>query len=132
MSSGDDEPESREAVATVSNSDREQRPSVLASVSLPPFAVACPVQAEVLGQAHVLGHARLGQWAVSIRVRTAPVVSLPTGLSATKKINNYNGTTSAMSIVEYPKASAPRQLQVEVGTAKGGDARGIPPRGRPV
>jgi hypothetical protein len=125
MSSGDDEPESGEAVATVSNSGRGLRPSVLTSVSLPSFAVACPVQVEVLSQAHVLGQAH-------VLDQAAPVVSLPTGLSATKKINNYNGTTSAMSIVEYPKASAPRQLQVEVGTAKGGDARGIPPRGRPV
>jgi hypothetical protein len=80
----------------------------------------------------------LGQPAVEIRVRTAPGFLLHAGTGATLKINNYNGTTSAMgegtaaSITYESKVSAARVQKAQVDKVKGGDARGIPPRGRPV
>jgi hypothetical protein len=114
-------------VALVENFVSDLRPSVLTSVSLSALAVAASAQVCTLGQP-----------AVEIRVRTAPGFLLHAGTSATVKINNYNGTTSAMgegmaaSITYEQKVSAARVQTAQVDKVKGGDARGIPPRGRPV
>ena len=121
MSSGGDEPESGEAVANVESSYRDLRPSEFVSASSPVLASTCPAQSHVQGQG-----------SVSIRVRTAPTLPLAGWVNATDKINNYIGTTSAASTGENQTASVTRTLTVQVDQAKGGDARGIPPRGRPV
>jgi hypothetical protein len=84
----------------------------------------------------------LGRPAVEILVRTSPLFLLRPESSATLKINseshNYNGTTSAMgegmaTPISYQQTvSATWSPLARDGKAKGGDARGIPPRGRPV
>jgi hypothetical protein len=110
-------------VATVTKILNDLRPSTL--VSAYAFAAAAGAQ-----------DCTLGQPAVEIQVRTAPVVPLHSGVGATLKINNYNGTASAMGegmAMSYEqKVSATRVPAVRTDKAKGGNARGIPPRGRPV
>jgi hypothetical protein len=119
-------------VATVTRILNDLRPSTLASAYA--FAAAAGSQ-----------DCTLGQPAVEIQVRTAPVVPLHSGVGATLKINtfggadqrnNYNGTASAMGegmAMSYEqKVSATRVPAVRTDKAKGGNARGIPPRGRPV
>jgi hypothetical protein len=101
------------------------RPSVLSLVDASAVAVGSQV-------------CTLGQPAVEIQVRTAPVFLLHAGVSGSPKINNYNGTTSAKgegmatSTAYQQKDSAARVRTAQVDKAKGGNARGIPPRGRPV
>jgi hypothetical protein len=100
---------------------------VLASVSLPTLVAAASAQVCTLGQS-----------AVEIQVRTAPLFLLHAGVSASLKINNYTGTTSALgdgtaaSATYEQKVSAMRIPAAQVDKVKGADARGIPPRGRPV
>jgi uncharacterized protein (DUF697 family) len=85
-------------------------------------------------QAHALGRT-----AVAVPVRTAPIPGSASGSAITSKIN-FMGCTNAMGegtatpIAGLRSASAPRgdQFQLQVSGAKGGYARGIPPRGRPV
>ena len=96
------------------------------------FAAAC----SPLAVAPVAPAYALGQPAAQSRV-TSPTLWLHAGLIARKEINNYNGITSAKgagmatSIVGRT-VSATRISPVQVDQVKGGDARGIPPRGTPV
>jgi hypothetical protein len=76
-----------------------------------------------------------GQPAVGVRLLSA--VAATTGYVATDKINNSMGSTNASgngvatSQVQL-KVSATRIPVAGVDKAQGGNARGIPPRGRPV
>jgi hypothetical protein len=91
------------------------RPSTVAAACAP-HAVASAAQAHVLGQP-----------AVRIRVRTAPTFRITPAGGATPKINNYINGIDAASAVE---GAAKTSMQLVL--VKGGDARGIPPRGTPV
>jgi len=120
--------ESRKVVTTVESIQRDWRPSALASACAPAAAlVAPPAQVYVLGQP-----------AVEIHVRTAPTFGLDARSLTTNKINNYMGSTSAMgegmatSHRKDQKVSVQRVQTVAGDKVKGGNARGIPPRGRPV
>jgi len=79
--------------------------------------------------------------AVRIRVRTSPVFAFTLATAGALKINNHNyigivaaaaaaaeGATTSLS----QPVSAPRNEKVQGDMVKGGDARGIPPRGTPV
>jgi hypothetical protein len=85
-----------------------------------------PVRTDVIRvpAAHALV---VGQSAVTrLAARTGFGIGTPT----TVKINNYNGTN-----LSDPKVSALRDKTAQAiqdEKARGGDARGIPPRGRPV
>ena len=114
------------------NFARSLRPSAVPSARVSALAVASAAQLCTLGRP-----------AVEIQVRTAPLFLLPANWDAAVKINNetihnYNGTTSAMgegmaTPQSYQqKVSGTRSLLGRIGKVKGGDARGIPPRGRPV
>jgi len=78
-----------------------------------------------------------GLSAVEIQARTAPFFGLRAGVRTSGKIN-YMGYTSAMGEgMATPTTNAlvlfaQRDHQVQVVKATGGDARGLPPRGRPV
>lgn len=104
----------------------DSRPSVPAAACAPGFA-AFPSTA----QAYVLGQPAVN---VQLHKLAAPMF----GHVVTSKINNYMGTTSAKgegvatSIMRDQKVSAARIQTVQVDKVMGGDARGIPPRGRPV
>jgi hypothetical protein len=105
------------------------RPSALAA-ACSPFALAGAAQAHLLGQS-----------AVQVRVRTAPTNGLLPAAGATVKINNYIGTIAAAAAEgattsREPISAVPtpalRVQKVQGDMVKGGDARGIPPRGTPV
>jgi hypothetical protein len=108
------------------------RPSALAA-ACSPFALAGAAQVHLLGQP-----------AVPVRVRTAPTNGLLPAGGAIVKINNYIGTVAAAlpntaaaegattSRKAISAASAPRVQTVQGDMVKGGNARGIPPRGTPV
>jgi hypothetical protein len=103
------------------------RPSALAA-ACSPFALAGAAQVHLLGQP-----------AVPVRVRTAPTNGLLPAAGAIVKINNYIGTVAAAaaegattSRKAISAASAPRVQTVQGDMVKGGNARGIPPRGTPV
>ena len=107
------------------------RPSPLAAARVP-AALAKVTQVCVLGQP-----------AVQIQVRTAPIFGHLLTEGATTKINNYIGTIAAAAAegattsVLHRTSSAvevlkPRAQKVQGDMVKGGDARGIPPRGTPV
>jgi hypothetical protein len=112
-------------VTSVTKFLRDLRPSALSPVNASAVAAGSQV-------------CTLGQPAVEIQVRTAPVFLLHVGAGASQKINNYNGTTSAKgegmatSTAYQQKDSAARVRTAQVDKAKGGNARGIPPRGRPI
>jgi hypothetical protein len=122
--------EDREAVTTMAMT-LTWRPSALAAACIQfPYANAA--------QVHVLG-----QSAVSVQVRTAPVFGLLPATAGALKINNYIGTVAAAPALPAAAAegattsllltvSAPRNEKVQRDMVKGGDARGIPPRGTPV
>jgi len=111
------------------NSTRDVRPFGLAAACTP-LAVA-PV-----AQAYALGQPAVQSWV------TNPAFGLHAGLTAREEINNYKGITSANGagmatsidgrIVSARSISATRIQPVQVDKVKGGDARGIPPRGTPV
>jgi len=131
--------EDREAVTTMATTTT-WRPSALASACTPfPYANAA--------RAHVLGHFA-GQPAVSVRVQTAPIFGLlPGGIAvpggeAALQLNNSIGTAAAAPAAAASAAItlvstvptvpvAPRNEKAQA-MVKGGDARGIPPRGTPV
>ena len=102
------------------------RPSTLAAACAPSaFATAAQPYA-------------LGQPAVAIKVRTAPIFGHAAVVDATK-INNSMGTVSALaaegattSSLIPMNAAVARVQKVQGDKVKGGDARGNPPRGRPV
>ena len=103
------------------------RPSAQAA-ACSPFALAGPAQVHLLGQP-----------AVQARVRTAPTYGLLPAAGAIVKIDNYIGTIAAAaaegattSRKAISAASAPRVQTVQGDMVKGGNARGIPPRGTPV
>jgi hypothetical protein len=75
----------------------------------------------------------LGLAASEIRPRTVSFPGLVAGASTSGKIN-YMGYTSAMGEgwAASNQVTAVRQHQVQADKATGGNARGIPPRGRPV
>jgi hypothetical protein len=106
----------------------------LSDVQRPVLAAACPLPFAVASVAQTYA---LGQPAVTDWVTTASF-GLHAGRTASMKINNYKGTTSAKgdglatSIIEGRSVSATRIQPVQVDKVKGGNARGIPPRGRPV
>ena len=102
------------------------RPSSLAS--------ACAPSVPTFAQGH-LGHTAVE----TLLIPTAPI----SGLGAINKINNnYMGATSASGngvatpITQDQKVSARNVAgtvrTVQVDKVKGGNARGIPPRGKPV
>ena len=103
-----------------------RRPSALISACPRPAAFTAtvvPVRLNVPGLA-----------ASEIQPRTASFPGLAAGNSTTSKIN-YMGYTSAMGegwAASTSLVTAKRQHQVQVAKATGGNARGIPPRGRPV
>jgi hypothetical protein len=99
-------------------------------------AAACAPSAVLADGARVLVP---GQPAVQIHVRTAPNFG-PAVIMGATKINNYMGTIAAAATAEGATASSlipmnsvfVRVQQVQGDKVKGGDARGIPPRGKPV
>ncbi len=106
-----------------------KRPSALASACAPAaswLATVAQARANVSGLS-----------AVEIQARTAPVFGLRAGTGASVKIN-YMGYTSAMgegmadTTTGAVAVLVQRDHQVQVAKAMGGNARGIPPRGRPV
>jgi len=107
-----------------------KRPSALASACAPATKLwpATVVQAQV----NVLG-----QTAVEIQVRTTPTFGVDAVTGTSVKIN-YMGYTSAMgegkadATLANLAVSVLRDHQVQDAKASGGNARGIPPRGRPV
>ena len=124
------------------------RPSTPAA-ACPPNVLANAAQVLVLGQRAVqvqvpvvrdlyafAGKDRAGSGS---KVRTAPVFDHPAVGDATK-INNYMGTIAAAATVEGATTSSLIQMNsafvrvqmVQGDKVKGGDARGNPPRGRPV
>jgi hypothetical protein len=103
------------------------RPSALVAARAP-FAFGNAAQAHALGQP-----------AVSVQVRTAPPAALIAANGGALKINKcigaaaaapaaVDGTTTSLR----QTVSAPRDEKVQGYMVKGGDARGIPPRGTPV
>jgi hypothetical protein len=110
-------------VTTVATILRNRRPSVLAAACAP----------SVLG--HAVRGSVLGQPVVQIRVRTAPVFGYPMAEASATKIN-YNGTFAAAAAERAATpvlpSSAKWAQKVQGDMVKGGDARGIPPRGTPV
>lgn len=84
----------------------------------------------------------LGSPAVSISVRTAPLFELPVYGRGTTKINNSISTSAegaglAASAAAARIMAAAWDQQAQVDKVKGAmaaaiDARGVPPRGRPV
>jgi hypothetical protein len=117
----------REAVTTMATTFLGWRPSTLVPACAP-SVLASAAQPYALGQP-----------AVSIKVRTAPIFGHASVVGA-MKINNYMGTVAAVVTAEgvtesslIPmNAAAVRVQKVQGDKVKGGDARGIPPRGRPV
>jgi hypothetical protein len=116
----------REAVTTMATTFLGWRPSTLAAACVPSTLAA-------LAQTYALG-----QPAVAINVRTAPISGHQSGFGA-MKINNYMGTVAAVvaegattSSLIPMNAAAARVQKVQGDKVKGGDARGNPPRGRPV
>jgi hypothetical protein len=103
------------------------RPSALVAARIP-FAFGNAAQAHALGQP-----------AVPVQVRTAPNSGLIPATGALK-INNCIGATAAAAPAAVEgtttslrqTVSAPRDEKVQGYMVKGGDARGIPPRGTPV
>jgi hypothetical protein len=103
------------------------RPSALVAARIP-FAFGNAAQAHALGQP-----------AVSVQVRIAPTGLIPV-IPGALKINNCIGAASAAVPAAVDGAttslrqtvSAPRDEKVQGYMVKGGDARGIPPRGTPV
>ena len=94
-------------------------------------APAAVAQAYPLGQPAVSIH-------IPVKVRTAPMFGHAAVVDA-MKINNYMGTVAAVvaegattSSLMPMNAAAARVQKVQGDKVKGGDARGIPPRGRPV
>jgi hypothetical protein len=105
------------------------RPSVLSAACTPALAAASVAQSYALGQPAVRG------WVA------ASAFGLHAGRTTSVKINNYTGTISAQqevrrdgmaTLIEGRIVSAARIQSVQVDKVKGGTARGIPPRGRPV
>jgi len=123
----DDRHEGRKVVETVEQTWIELRPSAPAAVCVPTFAVVSPV-----APSHVLGRP-----AVAIQVRTAPISRAAMNEGTTSK-SNFMGTTSyqaegtAMSVTADWKFASANLQKALVHLATGGNARGIPPRGRPV
>ncbi len=82
----------------------------------------------------------LGLSAVAVRDRAVPGVGRTAATGRISKINFESTTTGAMGkgaaapITEGLAASVTRehQLQIQIDMVKGGYARGVPPRGRPV
>ncbi len=120
-----------------------RRPSALAAVcsQLPALQVGVlPVLSEApftMTQAY-----GLGQFAEAATVRTATTFGMAEQAAVSTKINNYigavpatapNGANPAMAaatsiLAQLPSAIA-RTQHAGVDKVKGGDARGIPPRG---
>jgi hypothetical protein len=126
MSSRRRRPKGREAVDIVENINLALRPSGPTAVGGSTVALECATQR------HLLGHP-----AVGIRVRTSPTFGSEIKQSTTSKIN-YMGTTSypadgiAVSIMFDRTVALARQDKGQADKATGGNARGIPPRGRTV
>jgi len=124
------------------------RPSTLAAACAP-SALATAAHAYALGQPAVAIQVPLGKdlsafagenlAGSGFKVRTAPMFGHAANTGA-MKINNYMGTVAAVVTAEgvtesslIPmNAAAARVQKVQGDKVKGGDARGIPPRGRPV
>jgi len=104
-----------------------RRPSALTSACTP--VAGSWLATVVRARANVSGLS-----AVEIQARTAPGFGLRAGISTPSKIN-YMGYTSAMGegwAASNSLVTAVQQHQVQADKATGGNARGIPPRGRPV
>jgi hypothetical protein len=113
-----------------------RRPSALAAVcsQLPVLSEARPTMAQAYA---------LGRPAGVTKVRTAPTFGITVQAAISTKINNYIGTVPAAALnganpvmrattsilAQLPSAIA-RTQHAGTDKAKGGDARGIPPRGR--
>jgi hypothetical protein len=117
---------------------RNSRPSVPAAVFAPAStswlaSAAKAAQAYALGQPAVNGATLIGS--ADVLVRTAPTFGGTFTGSTTSK--SVMGTGTTMSILAANKVSAARDHQVQLDKVGGvkvrkNDARGIPPRGRPV
>lgn len=113
---------------------RDGRPSTRAFAPFTSGAPACaPVAVLRTSEAQV---SLLGSPAVSIRVITAPIFELPVTGGLTTKINNSISTSATGAGLAVSVAAA-QGHQVQIDKVKGSmaaaiDARGIPPRGRPV
>jgi hypothetical protein len=136
----------REAVTTMATTFLG-RPSTPAS-ACPPNALAT-AQVPCLGQPAVAIPVRIvrdlsaftgsDHAGSGFKVQTAPIFGHAAVASATK-INNYMGTIAAAAATEGATASSllpmnsvfVRVQKVQGDKVKGGDARGIPPRGKPV
>jgi hypothetical protein len=98
-----------------------RRPSTLTSFCVP--VAGSWLVAEALAPA-----------AVGIQGRTAPIFGLRPASGINSKIN-YMGYANALgdgAATSNLLVSAAARHQVQVDKATGGNARGIPPRGRPV
>jgi hypothetical protein len=99
------------------------RPSALASACAPAFVAPA-------------AQGFLGLPAVSTPTWLPTLAFNPEKLHATSltidKINNYIGSGPATSITKDQKVPAQRVQTVQADMVKGGSARGIPPRGKPV
>jgi hypothetical protein len=125
-------------VTTVEMNPRDARASVPASACVP--APAARIVAAATTQGYLLGLPAVG----GLGRCFAPMSRLTKATSlSTDKIHNYMSTTHAtgegmtMSIGRDRMLGAERANRelptlVQVDMVKGGDARGIPPRGRPV
>ena len=110
---------------------RDGRPSTHALRPLTSDAACAPTAVLRTPEAQV---SLLGSPAVSIVVRTAPIFALPVTGGLTSKINN---SISANAKGEGTTVPATQDHQVQVDKVKGWmaaaiNARGVPPRGRPV
>jgi hypothetical protein len=124
-----------EAVTTVVKFASDLRPSV-------PAVGVSPLAAANLAQVCSLGHRTVGVLAPVSAARTDNARTNEERISQAwtnaARINNYIGITSAKgeglaaSSMYGQPVSAVRTQVVQLGKAKGGDARGIPPRGKPV
>jgi hypothetical protein len=113
---------------------RDGRPSTRAFVPVTSGTPACaPAVVLRAPEAQV---SLLGSPAVSIRVRTAPIFGLPVTGGLTSKINN-SISTIAKGEGTAVSAADKQDHQVQVDKVTGWmaaaiNARGVPPRGRPV
>jgi hypothetical protein len=140
--------EEREAVTTMATTLNWQASALASACS--PFTYATTARTHVQGLVAaktvaaktVAAPTVVGQPAVSVRVRTAPIFGLLPGGTSALKINNSIGADAAAPAAAASAATtliltvpavpvAPRNEKVQA-MVKGGDARGIPPRGTPV
>ena len=95
------------------------RPSVPAAVRVPVFGVAASVRAHVPAMAAVAGVSTTGEFSKCSKSNSMGTVS-------------YLAEGTAVSILVDGKQASVQLQTAKARMAQGGNARGIPPRGRPV